>query len=577
MYNGEHVEDGLVGWWPMNKGVGDNIFDKSGNNNHGQIKNETFWFSPPSAGLVFDGSDDYVSTSIQPSDIGIEGNKSKTISAWAKIYNFDEGGLWEMGTTSDYEEFSLRTRTGTNEFRAQLYGGGDIDFTYDALGKWVHFALVHDSSSDTTKVYCNGEQVASQSQTINTTDGTPFRIGEWADAYLDGAMDDVRIYDKALSQEQITDLLEGERLDLKPVGWWPLTEGEGKTAYDHSGGEAGTLRFDGSDDYVETPADAGDLGIAGNNPKTVSAWAYTTDFDDDGAIFSFGSPGTDGEDFALRTRGGQDEWRGQFWGGYDIDFTYPSYEQWVHFTIVHTGSETIIYTDGTEEASQSQSLDTSTAEPFRMGWWPERSSSNTFHGMIKDVRVYDTALTSTEVNNLYNGTYSGTGPVAHWPMDEGSGVIVYDNTANGYDGSIYGASWIGGNNHGDINGAIWFGGEIFQITPADINAGEMKTWRLEYEVPNEYIDEAGSYYVKSKVSGRSASGNSLEIFNTDHYMGYPSGTHETGWKNMEDNANLAELEASARITSGSSIKTKVQTSDNGQTIKEETKWKDLKR
>jgi len=45
------------------------------------------------------------------------------------------------------------------------------------------------------------------------------------------------------------------------------------------------LSFNG-ESYVETEANAGNLGIDGNAAKTVEAWAYTRAFDDSGAIFS---------------------------------------------------------------------------------------------------------------------------------------------------------------------------------------------------------------------------------------------------------------------------------------------------
>lgn len=160
--------------------------------------------------------------------------------------------------------------------------------------------------------------------------------------------------------------------------------------------------FSGTDQYVETEVDAEDLGIEGNEPKTVMAWANTRSFDDAGAIFSLGQSGAEGEDFALRVLENEDEWRAQFWGETDIDFTYPSNEVWVHFAIVHTGTETIIYTDGTEEASATQSLDTSAEEPFRIGWWPNYDTTETFDGRIDDVRVYNSALSPGEVESIYS-------------------------------------------------------------------------------------------------------------------------------------------------------------------------------
>lgn len=52
LYDGQHISDGLVGWWPLNDGFGDTAQDLSGNDNHGTLVNGPGWVEPlsPMAG-----------------------------------------------------------------------------------------------------------------------------------------------------------------------------------------------------------------------------------------------------------------------------------------------------------------------------------------------------------------------------------------------------------------------------------------------------------------------------------------------------------------------------------------------
>jgi uncharacterized repeat protein (TIGR03803 family) len=75
-----------------------------------------------------------------------------------------------------------------------------------SLGAWTHLAMTYDSATATMRLFVNGTQVKSRSQTglVSTSDGA-LRIGGnsiWGE-FFNGRMDDVRIYDVAVSQAQI--------------------------------------------------------------------------------------------------------------------------------------------------------------------------------------------------------------------------------------------------------------------------------------------------------------------------------------------------------------------------------------
>ncbi len=68
--------------------------------------------------------------------------------------------------------------------------------------------------------------------------------------------------------------------------------------------------------------------------------------------------------------------------------------------------------------------------------------NNSFHssGFIKDLRMWNVALTQSEIESIMLGEIIEDGQVARWPMDEGSGSSLTD-VVNGRNGVIHGATW----------------------------------------------------------------------------------------------------------------------------------------
>ncbi|MBF0216910.1 MAG: S8 family serine peptidase [Candidatus Omnitrophica bacterium] len=66
--------------------------------------------------------------------------------------------------------------------------------------------------------------------------------------------------------------------------------------------------------------------------------------------------------------------------------------------------------------------------------------SDSLSGALKDVRVYNSALSGADIMNVYNGSTGVGGSVARWALDEGSGNAVSDGVG-GNNGTIYGSQW----------------------------------------------------------------------------------------------------------------------------------------
>jgi len=63
------------------------------------------------------------------------------------------------------------------------------------------------------------------------------------------------------------------------------------------------------------------------------------------------------------------------------------------------------------------------------------SASEGYVGSLTDLRLYDIALSQTQIQDLYQGKHL-TGSVAHYPFSETTGSIVHDISTNRNSGSI---------------------------------------------------------------------------------------------------------------------------------------------
>jgi hypothetical protein len=274
----------------------------------------------------------------------------------------------------------------------------------------------------------------------------------------DGKIDDVRVYDRALSAEEVRGLYaEG----AGPIAHWKFDEGAGSTAHDSAGDNDGTiygaqwtsgiiggaLDFDGDEDYV----DFGDIDELefGHSNFAISAWFYGTGVypDFDGVLVSKYNYDNYGRQWYLK----QDE------AGYVYFYTSPDgsthellasqgnayLNQWVHVVGVRDDSTKRLYLNGVLDNTESTSgVVTGKSSKVYIGGSDHPSGlSRCFSGTIDDVRIYEGALSAEEVQGLY---LEGGLPIGHWKFDEGEGDMAYDSAGDN-DGTLYGdTSWVAG-------------------------------------------------------------------------------------------------------------------------------------
>ena len=221
------------------------------------------------------------------------------------------------------------------------------------------------------------------------------------------------------------------------------------------------LQFDGIDDYIlieeNVLPDSGDYTISiwvKADSSNVGARTLISQSDTSGSPFYFGS--NSGSDLSGKIKMNQD-WKSLESSPFYLD------NKWHLYTIVNDGTigdssiiidTSLFYVDGIEISTvmgegKSYPID----ERFFIGtMWD--SSGEFFSGAIDDISIWDRKLSSKEISSIYNSGF-GLDPtidsldykgsenlIAFWPFSEGADSSVSDFSGNGYDGEIFGASWI---------------------------------------------------------------------------------------------------------------------------------------
>ncbi|MBK9637269.1 MAG: metallophosphoesterase [Bacteroidetes bacterium] len=122
---------------------------------------------------------------------------------------------------------------------------------------------------------------------------------------------------------------------------------------------------------------------------------------------------------------------------------------WYHAAITFDGTNFCLYLNGNLEAQLSVTNQPQTLglQNFCIGSAKNSSqaSSGTFLGQISEVKLWNTALSSTFIKaNLFTQGIQNAALVARWPMNDGSGLTIRDSSGNNRSGSIEGSlsSWV---------------------------------------------------------------------------------------------------------------------------------------
>jgi len=280
---------GLVLYLPFEEGTGTSVYDESPYGNDGTVYGTlsgtvygASWVDGKyGKALSFDVSD-YVKV---PHDDSLDLSAEFTISAWFKttVVSGYRGLVSYDDETVDNNISYMIYLPNSNAIRGRIADGSAskyVTVSGTSDGEWHHVVFV--VTSDQILLYVDGSLGDSTPRTINpriSPDNT-LKVGRYRtmDSW-DGLIDEVRIYNRVLNEEEIQQLYQGEDVGGGRVLCLRFDEGEGTTVYSDNwcDGKFGkALSFDGKNDQLEcSPSSSLDFGT---NSFTVIGWFYHRDY-----------------------------------------------------------------------------------------------------------------------------------------------------------------------------------------------------------------------------------------------------------------------------------------------------------
>ncbi|MBU4331975.1 LamG domain-containing protein, partial [Patescibacteria group bacterium] len=436
---------GPVGQWDFDEGKGTKAYDKSANANTGTLTNmeQTDWVPGKiGTGLRFDGVEDYAEIG---QDNSLLLDKGGTLTAWVYIKNWDSASTYTSYTNSILSKctsaswlschYQLLGVLSDNSIRLSMTNGtSGLETNGPSTGnlsinKWYHIVATWNTTDKC--IYTNGNQIQCiQTAIMPTPTATSVCIGcvkDWDSSRVilfDGLIDDVRIYNYALTPFQIAQ----EYNDGSPIAYWNFDENNASTTNDISGANNGTLTgegwrtsgkvnsailFDGVDDRVSVGANAA-INLQNKAEYSISAWIKPNSDGETstGNIFRKGST-------IFRVQDEDSSGNMRLYGAVDLattdavassTMTIPR-SDWTHVIMTYASTTDLrkikFYINGmpsnkkTDTAGVGNPTDDSASTLYIGG----NNGANTFDGMIDEVKIFLYELPPERVRREYNSGY----------------------------------------------------------------------------------------------------------------------------------------------------------------------------
>lgn len=418
---------GLIAYYPFNG----NANDESGNDYHGSVYGATLTTDRngnANSAYEFNGIDNYV-------DIGDwENGGPMSFTFWARwdAYNW-YSRILDLGNGSSSNNIIVGNYRDENSLFFSCYNGSTETKMWTptiSLGQWDFYAATVDANGIMT-VYKNGQQI--DQKTDGSTPNTMLRTEQFigrsnfsADDYFEGAIDELKIYDYALTLEEIQSNYNNNLIAYYPFNGNAYDE----SGYDNHGTVSGATlttdrfgnpdsaySFDGNDIITIAHNDI----LNSSNELSFSVWVKPNS--QQNAMILGKSNYTTATNYLLRTKS----------TGF-IQFEYKDFansnsnplleNDWNHIAVVSNADNSKqVYINGILATHTS---DTSpyglVTNPLTIG---ARPGAEFFNGSIDDLRIYKSALTETQVLSLFNNNTLG---VVNAQPIENIGAYIYNNT-----------------------------------------------------------------------------------------------------------------------------------------------------
>lgn len=428
--------------WTLDESTGLYAHDSSANRYHGILHN--FEDSREASALTgnkwqqgilgnaltFDGVNDYVTL---PAGMINPAASSFSAFAWVRL---DEKAAGYQAILQQVDDATGTGRTwllrdANDNLQSSIGGTGTTSSlpVFSTVGQWHHVGLTYNGQIVT--LYVDGQPVGSAARTAEACTGIFFlgrhktsTVNNW-----DGAIDDVRIYDRSISIEEIRVLADAA------LAHWKLDSTSGTDAVDSSlNGHHGILEFysstpwwvdgtvDGALSFNHLNYDSVSVsslyGITGTQSRTCAGWIKTSYANSDNLILSWGYAAT-GQKWMFRV-GSTGKLEVGVWAGVVRGNSTINDGNWHHIAAVleddgyPTVNEIKLYVDGVLQTTTCYNyadfpplVNTANTQTIKIG---KRDDTGTianppvvyFNGTMDDIRIYEYALTPARVDALYD-------------------------------------------------------------------------------------------------------------------------------------------------------------------------------
>ena len=425
----------LEGIWNFAPGDASDVFG----GNHGTANGVLFGAAAGRTFASFDGVDDYISI---PHDASIDFGTDFSVSMWVNTTQTSKGTLFQKYNGTSGTDPSILTLfvnyDGTEAGKARFgYRNSNNVYKYATSttsindGSWHHVTMQLQGTE--MKLYIDGALEATTTGVASGsfTSSEPIHLGRWykpwsgeVEAFYMGAMDEVNIWSRALTADQVATIYSSENVLPTPettlVGHWSFDNGDATADVGTDGSASAGVVFE-SDSGRTVASFNGSSHVsiphAADNTmgeqQTVAMWIKTSQTSLSNTFFK-GYGGNDSIwQIIVNNSGAQNKasfrLRNDAANSDKIlnsttDINDGAYH---HIATVRDGENVYLYIDGALEDSASGFTGSfSASEPLFLGAWdhPSYAMDQYFNGSMDDIRIYEMALDASQVSDLYNAT-----------------------------------------------------------------------------------------------------------------------------------------------------------------------------
>jgi hypothetical protein len=419
------LEDGLIAHYLFDS----NAQDTSGHNLHGTVHGATLTtdrFGIPESAYQFDGVDDYIEV---PHNDLLNLTDNLTISLWLKQEAGKAAGyrLVEKGSYGVNDGYNFDTYDGSTGRKLRLCGGvqnAQANTVY-SLNEWHHVAVVFSKGVSTFYLDGKPDGSAPHGSPSIRTNSLSLLIGSARGSkaeFFKGALDDIRIYNRALSEQQIKAihqlpsskkieqtledgliahyLFDSNAQDTSGHNLHGTVHGATLTT-DRFGIPESAYQFDGVDDYIEVPHN--DLLNLTDN-LTISLWLKQEAGKAAGyRLVEKGSYGVN-DGYNFDTYDGSTGRKLRLCGGVQNAQanTVYSLNEWHHVAVVFSKGVSTFYLDGKPDGSAPHGSPSIRTNSLSLLIGSARGSkAEFFKGALDDIRIYNRALSEQQIKAIH--------------------------------------------------------------------------------------------------------------------------------------------------------------------------------